>query len=85
MKKGVNKEVGTGIEWGETLYVIPDFSFEEAILLVKPAMINRHFGDQKWSIKEDNIQMVEKDGVSYRKLEIYKSSNYYFVNISDGV
>ena len=82
---GVINENGLGMEWSKALFMIPDFTFEEAILYVKPSVIDYSYGTKKWEIKHDIIKLEESDGVSNRTLEIVKCGEYVIIEITDGV
>ncbi len=82
---GTIVESGTGIEWGREIYFIPDFTFEEAVLFLKPRWIDYKFGEQNWIVTENEILMNETDGISYRNLEIVKFGEYVIISNNDGV
>ena len=76
---GIIKEHGIGMEWSIDVYMIPDFTFEEAILYIKPDIIDHSFGKQKWLIKNNKITLKESDGVSYLNLTIVKYGEYTII------
>lgn len=81
---GVIYENGLGMEWGKEVFLIPDFTFEEAILFIKPTMIDYSFGEPKWLITNNKIKLDESDSISIRSLEIIKHGEYIIIEITDG-
>ena len=82
---GIITESGIGMEWGIEMYMIPDFTYEEALLFIKPNIIDESFGNQKWLIEKSKIDMKESDGISYLNLEIVKYGEYIIIKYTFGV
>ncbi len=82
---GIIKESGIGMEWGIEMYMIPDFTYEEAMLFIKPKIIDKSFGNQKWLIENSKIGMKESDGISYLNLKIVKYGEYIIIKYTFGV
>lgn len=84
---GIIKEIGNGMEWGKTVYYVPDFSIEEAIYLIKDKHIDYKFGDRNWKVDIANqtVKMTENDGISWKKITISKIENICVIVIEDGV
>lgn len=82
---GVIVENGLGMEWGKETFFIPDFSFEEAVLLLKPGWIDKKYGQQTWEISKDRIKLEESSDTSWRELEIVRHGEYIIIHLADGV
>jgi hypothetical protein len=86
-ENGIVKEIGIGMEWGKTVYYIPDFSIEEAIYLIKDNHIDYTFGDRNWKvdIASQTLEISENDGTSWKEITINRIENICVIVIEDGV
>jgi Bacterial SH3 domain len=86
-EKAIIYEEIIGNEWWEDNFIIPEFSIEESILLLKEKIVGFTYEEQNWTIKENMIyiEIIGLQSLGYRYLTIQKFGNYIFLNIEEGL
>ena len=84
---GIIIEVGIGMEWGKSVFYVPDFSMEEAIYFVKENHIDYKFGQRSWemNLEGKSIKMKEHDDLYSIEIRIIKVEHLCVITIEDSM